>query len=233
MIGIICAMAEERDALLNLMDDVKIKYGKNLMYHGMPLDNHYYIGKIAKKDVVLTRSGVGKVYAAIVASNLIDRFKPDLLINLGCAGSLNEKVHVNDIVIADRCADWDVDVPGWQRSITSDKLSFACDEKGLKIAKKIKTKTKIHHGPIVSADEFIYKKSQVKEIKKYFNEALCGEMEGASIANTCYAYKVPVMVIRSISDEALINGNYKNFDLNLVKVCKTAAKYCASFISRY
>jgi len=233
MIGIICAMAEERDAILNLMDDVKIKYGKDLLYHGMPLDNHYYIGNIKGKEVVLTRSGTGKVYAAIVASLMIDKFKPEMIINLGCAGSLNEDVHVGDIVVATRTADWDVVVPGWERSITSDKLSYACDEKGIDICKKIKTKLNIHFGHIVSGDEFIYKKSQVNEIKKYFPSALCGEMEGASISNTCYSFKTKIMVIRSISDETLVHGSYKNFDFNLERVCKIAAQYCVKLIERY
>jgi len=232
MIGIICAMAEERDAILNLMDDVKIKYGKDLLYHGMPLDNHYYLGTIKGKEVVLTRSGVGKVYAAIVASLMIDKFKPELIINLGCAGSLNENVHVGDVVVGTRTADWDVDVPGWDRNITSDKISFACDDQALEICRKIKTKINIHFGPIVSADEFIYKKSQVNVIKKFFPSALCGEMEGSSIANTCYAFKTKFIVIRSISDETLIKGDFNNFNFNLEKVCEIAANYCAKLIER-
>jgi len=233
MIGIICAMSEERDALLKLMSEVKTKKSRPLNYHGMAMDNKYYVGKIGEKEVALFHSGVGKVYAAIVASQVIEKIKPELVINLGCAGSLNKDVHVNDVVIGTRVADWDVDVPGWERSIYSDKMSFACDGRSLKLAKQIKTKTKIFTGPIVSSDEFIYKKSQVNTIKKYFPEALCGEMEGCSIANTCYAYGVNTMIIRSISDETLVNGNFKQFDFNLNKVCATAADICKKIVEKY
>lgn len=233
MIGVICAMSEERDALLKLMSDVKVKKFKKFMYHGTNLDNTYYEGKIAGKKVALFHSGVGKVYSTIVTAQVIEKVKPELIINLGCAGSTNSKVHVNHIVCANRVAHWDTDVPGWDRSIQSDKISYACDGRVNKICKSLKTKEKIHIGPIVSSDAFVYKKSQVNTIKKFFKDALCAEMEGASIANTCYAYGVNVSIIRSISDETLVNGDYKNFDFNLLKVCNTAAKLCAEIIKKY
>jgi len=233
MIGVICAMSEERDALLKLMSDVKKRKFKKFLYHGYELDNTYYEGKIGSKKVALFHSGVGKVYSAIVTSQVVESVKPDLVINMGCAGSTNKKVHVNHIVCANRVAYWDVEVPGWDRSIQSDKISYACDGKFVKLFKNLKTKEKIHIGPIVSSDAFVYKKSQVNTIKKYFNTALCADMEGAAIANTCYAYGIDVAIIRSISDEALINGNYKKFDFNLHKVCDTVASLCAEIIKKY
>lgn len=232
MIVIICAMSEERDAFLSLMKDVKIVKGKKLNYHGMQLDNKYFKGKLNDHDVAIIHSGVGKVYASIVTVQAIEKFKPELVINVGCAGSLNKNIHVGDVVVADRVADWDVDVPeiAWKRSINNDKMSFACCGSFIKKASKIKD---IKIGNIVSADEFIYKKSQVKIIKKYFPEALCGEMEGSSIACTCYAYGINCAIVRSISDETLINGDYANFDFNLNKACMNAAKICTKILKDY
>ena len=233
MIAIICAMSEERDAFISLIKDYKIVKFENINYHGTPFDNKCYVGKLAEKDVVLVHCGVGKVYAAILTTLVIKKFKPELVINVGCAGSLSNDIHVNDVVVATRVADWDVDVPGWELSIFSDKVSYACDGHFVKLVKGLKTKTNIKTGYIVSGDEFIYKKSQVNRIKKFYPEALCGEMEGCSIANTCYAFGVNVAIIRSISDETLVNGDYKNFDFNLNKVCKTAADICYKIIKRY
>ncbi len=233
MIGIICAMSEERDAILKLMDNPVEKKFMKIMYHGTIMDNRYYSGKIGNKDVALFHCGVGKVYAAIITTQVINKVKPDLIINLGCAGSLNENVHVNDVVVATRVADWDVSVPGWERSIFSDKMSFACDGRVAKVAGNIKVDANIFTGYIVSGDEFIYKKSQLNVIKRYFADALAGEMEGSAIANTCYAYGVNCSVIRSISDETLVNGSYKNFDFNLLKVCDTAAEICRQIIIKY
>ena len=233
MIAIICAMSEERDAFISLMEDIKVTRFEKILYHGTNIDNKCYKGKLNGKDVVIVHCGVGKVYAAIVTTLILKKFKPELVINVGCAGSLNKDVHVGDVVIGTRVADWDVDVPEWQRSILSDKMSFALDGRFIKLVKGIKSKLNIKTGYIVSADEFIYKTSQVNTIKKYFPDALCGEMEGSSVANTCYAFMVNCAIVRSISDETLINGDYKNFDFNLKTACDNAAKLCAQIIKRY
>ena len=180
MIAIICAMSEERDAFISLMKDVKVVKFEKVFYHGTVIDNKCYKGKLNNKDVVIVHCGVGKVYAAIVTTLVIKKFKPELIINVGCAGSLNKDVHVGDVIVATRVADWDVDVPNWERSIYSDKISFACDGRFSKLSKSIKSKINIKNGFIVSGDEFIYRKSQVNTIKKYFPDALCGEMEGSS-----------------------------------------------------
>ena len=233
MIAIICAMSEERDAFISLMEDVKIVKLENILYHGMAFDSKCFKGKLKGKDVVIVHCGVGKVYAAIVTTLVIKKFKPELVVNVGCAGSLHKDIHVGDVVVATRVADWDVDIPDWERSIYSDKMSFACDGRFTKLLKTIKTKVNTKSGFIVSGDEFIYKKSQVNEIKKYFPDALCGEMEGCSIANACYAFGVNSAIVRSISDETLVNGNYKKFDFNLKLACDNAAKLCAEIIKRY
>ena len=239
MIAVICAMPEERDALLKRLSGVKVRKGKKLYYHNTDegntrvLDNEYYIGKLHEKDVVISRCGVGEIYATMSTMLLIDHFKPELVINLGCAGSLNEDVHVKDIVVADRVAEWRVDVPGWDRSVNSSNISYYCDHKVIKIIDKLKKKDGIKVGPIVSADEFIYKKSQLRIIKKYFPEALCGEMEGVAVTAVCNANNIPVSIIRSISDETLISGSYKDFDLNLLQVCEKAADLAEIIIKRY
>lgn len=233
MIAIICAMSEERDAFISLMKNTKQVSLEKIHYHGMAFDNKCYKGDLNGKEVVVVHCGVGKVYAAIVTTLVLKKFKPELVVNVGCAGSLNEKIHVGDVVVASRVADWDVDVPGWERSILSDKMSFACDGRFCKLVKQIKTNFKVKTGYIVSGDEFIYRKSQVNTIKKYFPDALCGEMEGSSIANTCYAFGVNCEIIRSISDETLVNGSYKKFDFNLQKACENAAILCSEIIKRY
>ena len=109
MIAIICAMSEERDAFLSLMKDIKITHFEKILYHGTNIDNKCYKGKLNDKDVVIVHCGVGKVYAAIVTTLVLKKFKPELVINVGCAGSVNKDIHVGDVVVATRVADWDVE----------------------------------------------------------------------------------------------------------------------------
>lgn len=233
MIAIICAMSEERDAFIKRMSNVKTTSFDSINYHGLPFDNKCYKGKLNGKDVVLVHSGVGKVYSAIVTTLVIKKFKPKLVVNLGTAGSLNKKAKVNDVVVATRVADWEVDVPDWERSIYSDKMSFACDGRFIKLAKELKINTKIIPGFIVSSDQFVHLKVQFNTIMKYFPSALCCEMEGSSIANTCYAFGVNCAIIRSISDMTFASNNYKKSNFVLNEVCDTAANICAKIIERY
>ena len=232
MIGIIVAMTEERDAIVKLMNNVTLQHEKKLNYHGKVLDDEYYLGDINGKQVLVHHCGVGKVYAAMGTQMLIDRFHPELVINLGCAGSLNENVHAGDIVIATRTADWDFAVPGWERSITSEHISNACSSKCGEIAKELNWNN-IHVGPIVSGDQFIMTKEQLAIIKEFFPDALAGEMEGNATATVCYSYGVPCCVIRSISDETLTGNNLQQYEFNLVEVCDEAGRLCRDIIERF
>ena len=230
MIAVLCAMQEERDAFLKLMDNAEKLDSETIYYHQRVLDNEYYIGKINGKDVVLGRCGVGMIYATINTMLMIQKFNPELLINCGVAGSLNESIHVGDIVVANRTADWRMDVPGWDRSINSDKFSFACDERVLEI---VSDNENINVGAILSANEFIKDKEQLQIIKEFFPEALAGEMEGAAVANTCYALGKKCSIIRSISDETLVQNNFEQFDFNLQENCDKVAALCKEIIERY
>ena len=233
MIVILCAMKEERNALLKLMKDVKAIKNKKVRVLDTELNNTFFTGKINDKEVVVSKTGIGEVYATIATVLAIQKFKPELIINLGCAGSLNENVRVNDVVVAERVAEWRFDALDWPRGFDSKYTSFSCDQKVIKIMKKLKLDAKVHYGDIVSANEFIYKKSQLNELKKHYPEALCGEMEGSAIANTCFALGVNCSIIRSISDETLVAKNYHQYYFNLEQVCSTAADIAAQIIRKY
>ena len=233
MIVVLCAMKEERNALLKLMKDVKAIKNKKVRVLDTELNNTFFTGKINDKEVVVSKTGIGEVYATIATVLAVQKFKPELIINLGCAGSLNENVRVNDVVVAERVAEWRFDALDWPRGFDSKYTSFSCDQKVIKIMKKLKLDAKVHYGDIVSANEFIYKKSQLNELKKHYPEALCGEMEGSAIANTCFALGVNCSIIRSISDETLVAKNYHQYYFNLEQVCSTAADIAAQIIRKY
>ena len=70
---------------------------------------YFYKGYINDKAVALTQSGIGKVNVAISTALLIEKFKPDLIINTGSAGALDKSLNVGDIVISDMVAYRDAD----------------------------------------------------------------------------------------------------------------------------
>ena len=60
----------------------------------------FYSGIIEGKNVVVVRSGIGKVNAAVCTQILIDDFKAEVVINTGIAGSLNADINIGDIVVS-------------------------------------------------------------------------------------------------------------------------------------
>ena len=61
-------------------------------------------------EVVLVKSGIGKVNAAMATTLLLQTFKPDVVLNTGSAGGFLETLEVGTVVISDEVRHHDVDV---------------------------------------------------------------------------------------------------------------------------
>ena len=70
----------------------------------------FYEGTIGNTEVVVVRSGIGKVNAGICVQILIDLFNVTHVINTGIAGSLNADINIGDIVLSTDACYHDVDV---------------------------------------------------------------------------------------------------------------------------
>lgn len=66
-------------------------------------------GKLEGRDVVLARSGVGKVFAAICAQTMILKYGVKAIINSGVAGTLTGELHIGDVAISTACVQHDMD----------------------------------------------------------------------------------------------------------------------------
>ncbi|BBK28067.1 5'-methylthioadenosine/S-adenosylhomocysteine nucleosidase [Staphylococcus arlettae] len=201
MIGIIGAMEEEVAILKNnLVNLSEITVGHVKFYKGL-LNN---------KEVVLSQSGIGKVNVAISTTLLIEKFHPDMIINTGSAGALDEHLSVGDVVVSSDVAYHDADATAFGYEfgqIPQMPLTFTADDRLLTLAEN--AINAIQHtaktGLIVSGDSFIGSTTQKQKIKQQFPEALAVEMEATAIAQTCYQFNVPFIITRAISD--LANGD--------------------------
>lgn len=200
MLGIIGAMEEEVAELKRRMEIEEVSEAASMSF---------YRGKLEGKDVVVVRSGIGKVNAAVCAQILIDRFHVDTLINTGIAGSLDAQIDIGDMVISTDAVEHDMDASAFGDPVGQipqmDTFSFPADEKLVKLAKEVNERINpdIHTwtGRIVSGDQFVAS-SQVKERLVTLFGAKCTEMEGAAIAHTAYLNKISCVIIRAISDKA-------------------------------
>ena len=209
--GIIGAMDEEVD---KLQQEMEVHVEKEIA--GL----HFYQGLLENKSVVLVKSGIGKVNAAICTQILISEFKVEKVINTGVAGALGEDLNILDIVVSTELQQYDVDAREFGYSlgeIPRMATSIFTAEPYLvnkAYAKGIKRfgENVVKKGKIVSGDTFVSSITMKQRLEKDF-EAICTEMEGASIAHACYMNQVPFVVIRAISDKAdgSANNNYKTF----------------------
>lgn len=200
MLGIIGAMEIEVAALIDAME-----ISKKETKAGMT----FCCGKIEGKEVVVVKSGIGKVNAAICTQILIDDFDVDAVVNTGVAGSLNNDIDICDVVVSTKAQQHDMDVTalGYDRGIIPDmeKSVFEADSKLIDLAKKSAKdaglEINVFEGKVLSGDQFIGTEEAKNFLKKEF-AGDCAEMEGAAIAHTASLNGVPFIVIRTISDKA-------------------------------
>ena len=200
MIGIIGAMEEEVAALKEDMDIQETVEQASMVFCK---------GKLCGKDVVVVRSGIGKVNAGICAQIIVDRFQADMLINTGIAGSLDARIDIGDMVISTDALHHDMDATIFGDAIGQiprmDTLAFPADEELVRKAAKANEKAnpdiRTFTGKVASGDQFISSREAKEKIVENFHP-LCVEMEGAGIAQAAYLNKVSYVIIRAISDKA-------------------------------
>ena len=199
-IGIIGAMEEEVAMLKE-----KMKIEQRLEKASM----EFFAGTLAGREVVVVRSGIGKVNAGICTQILVDLFDVKAVINTGIAGSLDGRIDIGDIVISTDALHHDMDAVNFGYPLGQiprmDTLSFPADEKLIAVAEEAcrQVNPDIHTwtGRVVSGDQFIADRAVKDRIIENFG-GFCTEMEGAAIAQGAYLNQIPFVILRAISDKA-------------------------------
>src|SRR5690625_770629 len=201
--GIIGAMDEEIEYLQEKMLETK-EHNVAAVY--------CIKGKLAKKEIILLKSGIGKVNAAMATTILLERFKPTHVINTGSAGVFSEKLKVVDVVVGDEIVHHDVDVTAFDYKygqVPDMPASFKADYRLIKQTERVLKQLEINNeiGLIATGDSFMNAPVRVEFVKELFPHMLAAEMEGAAIAQVCYQYNMPFVVIRALSDIAGIDSS--------------------------
>ena len=227
MIGIICAMQIEADGIIALCENVKTTTHAKMKFT---------LGTLHGKDVCIVVCGVGKVNAAMCALMLIEKYKPNLVLNSGVAGSLSPIVGIGDIVVATKSVEHDMNgtaLGDKQGEITfpdGNMMFFECDKQAstllAAICKEIPD-TKVAQGIIASGDIFVSDRKQRFKINDRFGALAC-EMEGAAIGHVCVRCGVPYGIIRAISDDL-----DENKGMDFVKFCELASKKTVAAVSGF
>jgi len=200
MIGIIGAMQEEIIELKELMTEVEEFEIARIIY---------YKGRLENKDVVLVEGGIGKVNSSVCTTILIEKFNVEKVIFTGVAGGIGKNIEVGDIVISSDLVQHDFDLTAFGRKVGDiprmEIGTLKGDETLINLAKesalKIFDENQVRVGRILSGDQFINNVEKLKYLEETFS-AEAVEMEGASVAQVCYLFNTPFVIIRAISDKA-------------------------------
>lgn len=167
----------------------------------------FYVGTLAGKDVVVLRSGIGKVNAAISTTLLLNHYEISAVINTGSAGGVNQSLNVGDIVIATETTYHDVDATHFgyvHGQVPQMPAHYASDEALVKAAQDALAATTFHAvtGVVATGDSFIGREEQITSIIERQPVISAVEMEAGAVAQVCHVFEKPFIIVRSISDVA-------------------------------
>ena len=217
MIGIIGAMEEE---ISNLKSHMQVEEVQTIA--GMS----FFKGAVKGIELVLVRSGIGKVNAGICTQILASVYGVDTVINTGIAGSLNADIDIGDIVVSTSLVQYDVDARNFGYKLGEiprmNIVEFPADkyliDKTQSVFDSLDLGIKLYKGMVATGDKFVSEDSLKAEIISNFH-AYCVEMEGAAIAQAAMLNNMACVVIRAISDKAdnSADVDYRSFEAKAIE----------------
>ena len=230
-LGIIGAMTIEVEALKKNMENKAVS-----MRAGM----EFCDGTLEGCPAVVVQCGVGKVNAALCVQILCDCFGVTHLVNTGIAGSLCNELDIGDLVVSEDAMYHDFDCGGFGyphgKVPGMDVIAFPADESMVRYALAAAEMVNPGHvkvGRVATGDQFVCDKAAKNTIIENTN-ALCTEMEGASIAHAAYRNGVPFVIIRAISDKAddSADMDYPTFEAIAAQRCATVTQTMAKQLKK-
>lgn len=177
--------------------------------------------------------------AAIGASEMIRKHRPDVIISSGCAGGNGNDINVQDVVVGKEVSYHDVycgtaiDDTTIYGQVQGMPARYQADAMLLEKARSLSLTTShisLHEGLIVTGDWFVDSKDKMRSIIEKFPEAKAVDMESAAIAQTCHIYKVPFISFRVISDIPLRDTDASMYHDFWATIAENSFQVTKSFI---
>ena len=223
-IAIMGAMPEEIEPLLAHVQNVtKTEYAANT----------YYEAEYKGKEIVIAYSKIGKVFAALTAATLIEKYGCEMLLFSGVAGAIDPDLEIGDLIIADGLCQHDLDITAFGHPhgfVPEGEVCIATDVYLREVAHKVAAKKglPLKEGVIATGDQFVANVERKSWIAEIF-DAHALEMEGASVAVICNALEVPFFILRAISDSADMDAGF-DFDTFLESSAKVSAEFILDMV---
>ena len=204
----------------------------------------FYKGTINDNEVIISLSKVGLIHTSSSLTIAIQKFNPRCIINTGIAGATDEKLHIGDIVIADKV----ININSYRTSnlkkgegsnpnawelltFLSGETDRLIEEKAsddlIELAKDINNNDygKIYVGTIGSGDVWNREIDRILYLNKNYN-ILCEDMESIATYTIANSFNISVISIKMISDNSLTGEEYNR------EIGKNLEKYIIEYINK-
>ena len=161
----------------------------------------FYEGKLFDKNVVVCHSNIGSINAAVATFAGIKKYSPTAIIGIGVAGAHREDIHREDLIVATRVLNLN--------SLDYELKKFESSKELLEMIKNCSSSSdyKVFYGTIGSGDVWTKDAEKIKEFNEKYS-TLCEEMESAAIYEVAQKFDVPVVSIRTISNNEITGEEY-------------------------
>ena len=149
----------------------------------------------APRPVVFLHGGWGKIAAAGSTQYAIDRWKPELIVNLGTCGGFRGFIEKGEVVLVDKTVVYDI-VELMGDSTEAIDVLHDGDRRGM--GRQRTCRPRVRRGPLVSADRDLRAAEVLGLHQKY--SAVAGDWESGAVAWVARRNQVPVVILRGVSD---------------------------------
>lgn len=195
------------------------KYGKEKerFRHGFFDVLHY---EIKNKDIYVILSNAGQIRAAMAMTILLETYKCEMVLNFGVVGALRDQ-KLSDVAIVSEVVHYEFDVSVENRPVGKydifDEVQIPMKSNLVELASKIHPEIPLVK--LASGDKFVEGKEKKSKLREEFGADIV-DMEGAAIAIASYAYDVPCLMIKSVSDG--LEDSFLHFVENLNRASEEA-----------
>lgn len=154
--------------------------------------------EIDGRAVVFLRGGWGKVSAAASAQFVIDRMRPDIVVNLGTCGGLQGRIELGTVILVERTAIYDIVEQMTDAETATAYYSTELDLTWLPPVLPMP----VVRGLLVSADRDILAADLPQLVHKF--GAVAADWESGAIAWVAKRNNQRLLILRGISD--LVGG---------------------------
>ena len=192
--------------------------------------------RAALPGILILGTGVGKVAAAMNTQRAITEHQPDALVFVGVAGGLGDVPRLA-VVVAKDAVQWDVDITavngGEVGTLNNGQrfLTLSPDGSQLAFQASLALGFPTILGRVASGDAFVADPNKSTWIRETF-QADAVEMEGAAALQVAVENKVPMVLIRVISDGAGDDAPMSFTDF-LEAAATRAANVVAAFLPKW